>query len=65
MTCHPSELSLACILRMDRDSILDALHEFGRHCSFHIAVETLEPLCLAELRRLLKRIRHHYHSKGY
>lgn len=65
MTCHPSELSLACILSMDRDSILDALNEFGCHCSFHIAVETLESLSLAELRRLLKRIRHHYHSKGY
>jgi len=65
MTCHPAELSLDAIMRMDRESILDALNEFGCYCAFHIAAETLEPLSLAELRTLLKRIRHHYHSKGY
>jgi hypothetical protein len=65
MTCHPAELSLDAIMKMDRDRVIHALHEFGKLCSFHFAPEALGGLDVSELRKLLKDVRRHYQSKGY
>ena len=63
--CHPAELMIQDIFRMDREHMICELMLFNDHCFHQFSVESLAKMSEAKLRRLLIAARHHYQSKGY